>query len=323
MTVRCNPLWCVTKPQALAARASWVIYIAHGAHGWENKRPAGGFWAGTHPANEVVRRVANQIVNRNGIHIEQAVEDKGKSMKYKTDAAAITLTLLALFNAPALAQGATPEHQLSYNAALVSDYRYRGLSQTRLDPALQGGADYVHASSGLYAGAWLSTIKWTRDLGGDGHVELDVYGGKRGQFSESVTYDVGGLYYWYPSNVLAPSANTFELYGRLGFGPAYVKYSHSTTNLFGTADSRGSGYLDLGADLDIGSGFILNLHAGHQKVAHNSQYSYADFKVGVTKDVGVATLSVAWIKANTDSYLSPRGDNLGKSGAIVTLSKTF
>ena len=43
----------------------------------------------------------------------------------------------------------------------------------------------------------------------------------------------------------------------------------------------------------------------------------------MTKDFGVATLSVAWIKANTDAYLSPQGKNLGKSGAIVTLSKTF
>ena len=216
-------------------------------------------------------------------------------------AAAATWAVLAFSSVPAIAQEATPEHQISYNAAITSDYRYRGLSQTSFDPALQGGADYVHGPTGLYVGTWLSTIKWTKDLGGDGNIEWDLYAGKRGQLGETVTYDVGGLYYFYPDNGLNPSANTFELYGRLGFGPAYVKYSRSTTNLFGTANSKGSGYLDVGADIDVGNGFLLNLHAGRQEVRHNSQYSYTDYKVGVTKDFGVATVSLAWIKANTSA----------------------
>ncbi|MFC0254601.1 TorF family putative porin [Massilia consociata] len=244
-------------------------------------------------------------------------------MKRNTSAAAATWAILAFSSVPALAQDAAPEHQISYNAAITSDYRYRGLSQTSLDPALQGGADYVHGPTGLYVGTWLSTIKWTRDLGGDGNIEWDLYAGKRGQLTESVTYDVGGLYYWYPTNGLNPNANTFELYGRLGFGPAYVKYSQSTTNLFGTANSKRSGYLDVGADLDVGNGFVLNLHVGRQKVRNNSPLSYTDYKVGVTKDLGAATLSLAWIKANTDLYLNPEGKNLGKSGAILTVSKTF
>ncbi|KFI07289.1 TorF family putative porin [Massilia sp. BSC265] len=247
-------------------------------------------------------------------------------MKCNTSAA-VTWAVLALSSIPALAQEAAQaqatEHQISYNAAITSDYRYRGLSQTRLDPALQGGVDYVHGPTGLYVGTWLSTIKWTKDLGGDGNIEWDLYAGKRGNLGETLTYDVGGLYYWYPDNSLNPRANTFEVYGRLGFGPAYVKYSHSTTNLFGTANSKRSGYLDVGADLDVGNGFILNLHAGRQEVNNNSAFSYNDYKVGVSKDLGVATLSLAWIKANTDAYLSPQGKNLGKSGAVLTLSKTF
>jgi len=221
------------------------------------------------------------------------------------------------------AQEAKPDNEISYNAAITTDYRYRGLSQTRLDPALQGGADFVNNPTGLYVGTWLSTIKWTKDLGGDGNIEWDIYGGKKGQFTELLSYDVGGLYYFYPKNELNPSANTFELYGQLGIGPAFVKYSQSTTNLFGTADSKGSSYLDIGANIELTEGFILNLHAGHQRVKNNSQYSYDDFKVGVTKDFGFANVSLAAIKANTSSYLSPSGRNLGKTGVVLSASKTF
>ena len=244
-------------------------------------------------------------------------------MKFTATHAAVSLAILALTSIPGMAQEQPAEHQVSYNASLTSDYRYRGLSQTRLDPALQGGVDYTHGPTGLYVGTWLSTIKWTKDLGGDGNIEWDLYAGKRGQLTETVSYDVGGLYYYYPDNGLNPSANTFELYGKLGFGPGYVKYSHSTSNLFGTADSKQSGYLDLGADIDISNGFLLNLHIGRQRVKNNSAFSYTDYKIGVTKDFGVATLSLAWIKANTDGYLSPSGDNLGKSAAVLSVSKTF
>lgn len=216
-----------------------------------------------------------------------------------------------------------PEHAVSYNVAVASQYRYRGLSQTRFDPALQGGADYTHNPSGFYAGTWLSTIKWTKDLGGDGDVEVDLYAGKRGQLSEEISYDVGGLYYWYPSNDLNPNANTFELYGQVGFGPAYLKYSHATTNLFGTPDSKQSGYLDLGANVPVSEGLVLNLHVGRQRVKNNGALSYTDYKVGLTKDFGVASVSLAWIRADTDSYLSPSGRNLGKSAAVLSVSKTF
>lgn len=241
----------------------------------------------------------------------------------KQCAAAVGLAVLGLSSVPALAQEQPAEHQVSYNAAITSDYRYRGLSQTRLDPALQGGVDYVHGPTGWYVGTWASTIKWTEDLGGDGNVEVDLYAGKRGQLTEGLSYDVGGLYYWYPDNGLNPNANTFELYGKLGYGPAYIKYSHSTTNLFGTVDSKRSGYLDLGADIDVYEGVFLNLHAGRQEVNNNSMYSYTDYKVGLSKDFGLATVSLAWVKGNTKAYRSPEGENLGKSSAVLTVSKTF
>lgn len=218
-----------------------------------------------------------------------------------------------------------PAHEVSFNATLISDYRYRGISQTRLKPALQGGADYVNNPSGFYVGTWLSTIKWIKDAGGDSDIEWDVYGGKRGEIVEGVSYDVGVLGYVYPSNGLNPSANTAEIYGQVGYGPAYIKYSHSVTNLFGFADSKQSGYLDIGANLELAEGTTLNLHAGHQRVKNNSAFSYTDWKVGVTKDFGFATGAIALIGTDTDNYRGPAPDskNLGKSAVVVSISKTF
>ena len=103
--------------------------------------------------------------------------------------------------APAAAE-AVPDNVVAYNVALTTDYRYRGVSQTRLKPAISGGADYTHNPTGLYVGTWLSSIKWIKDGGGDTNIEWDVYGGKRGEITDGVSYDVGGLYYFYPSNGL-------------------------------------------------------------------------------------------------------------------------
>ncbi|HAT32763.1 MAG TPA: hypothetical protein DCW29_18535, partial [Janthinobacterium sp.] len=144
-----------------------------------------------------------------------------------------------------------------------------------------------------------------------------------GEIVKDVSYDVGGLYYFYPSNGLSTNANTFELYGQIGYGPAYVKYSQSTTNLFGTADSKNSGYIDVGFNYEVAPSYTLNLHAGHQNVKNNSDFSYSDYKIGVTKDFGFMTVALAAIKADTDVYVSPSGKSLAKTGVTLIVAKTF
>jgi uncharacterized protein (TIGR02001 family) len=126
-----------------------------------------------------------------------------------------------------------------------------------------------------------------------------------------------------PSNSLPTSANTFELYGQVGYGPGYIKYSHSTTNLFGFSDSKHSSYLDVGANLPIATDLVLNLHVGHQKVKNYNDFSYTDFKVGLTKDFGIVSVALAAIYTDTDAYVGPELKNLGKSGLVLTVSKTF
>lgn len=235
-----------------------------------------------------------------------------------------------------------PEHELTFNAAVVNDYRYRGLTQTRFDPALQVGADYTHNPTGLYVGTWLTNIKWIKDAGElsgtdtKGNIEWDIYGGKRGDIGGGFTYDVGGLYYYYPGNTLENSgvrnADTFELYGQVGYGPGYFKYSQSLTNLFGAVNSKYSQYYDLGANVETLYGVMLNVHVGRQNVRGNpNQLSYTDWKIGVSKSFEEAagiTLGIAYVGTDLKDNVSttPASDglkNVGKNGIVVSLSKTF
>ncbi|MES2295458.1 MAG: TorF family putative porin [Pseudomonadota bacterium] len=229
------------------------------------------------------------------------------------------------------AEDKKPDNETSFNATVASDYRYRGISQTRLLPALQGGFDYVNNSTGFYAGTWMSTIKWTKDAGGGGDIEWDLYGGKKGEIAKDVGYDVGVLSYVYPSNGLSGvagfvNANTTELYGQIAYGPGYVKYSHALTNLFGFVDSKNSSYLDIGANIDAGSGLTVNLHAGHQNVKNLANASYTDWKVGLSKDFGIVTGALALLGTNASdvAYASPaNGKFMGKSALVLSVTKTF
>ena len=235
---------------------------------------------------------------------------------------ATVTTLVALAATPCVTLA-----QVTYNIGAFTDYRYRGISQTRLKPALQGGIDY--ANGGFYLGTWASTIKWIKDAKGDSNVEIDLYGGYKGEITKEVTYDVGILQYVYSGNKLNPSANTNEIYGQLGFGPVTAKYSHSTTNLFGFGNSKGSGYLDLNATFDITDGWTLVPHIGVQSVRHNSLYSYTDYALTLSKDFSGLVFSAAVISASVDKvggvavYASPAGKNLGRTGLVLGLKYNF
>jgi uncharacterized protein (TIGR02001 family) len=236
-------------------------------------------------------------------------------------ALAATLTLGAM---PMLAHAEDAVDPLSFNVSLVSDYRYRGISQTKKQPAIQGGADYAFAN-GFYVGTWASYIKWITDAGGSGNAEIDLYGGYKGTFSEGFGYDVGVLQYWYPGNHLSTNADTTEIYGALTYGPATLKYSHSVTNLFGFFDSKNSGYLDLSATFDVGSGYTVTPHVGHQRVAHNSDFSYTDYSLTANHDWYGLTFgaSVVYADVKSGTYRAADGKELGKTTLVVSVKKVF
>jgi uncharacterized protein (TIGR02001 family) len=239
-------------------------------------------------------------------------------MRLSPSLVALALSAVAL---PAFADEPVPD-PLTFNVGAISEYRYRGISQTRLKPALQGGIDYADPN-GFYVGTWASTIKWIKDAGGDAQVEIDLYGGYKTEIAKGLTLDVGVLQYFYPSNKLHPSANTFELYGALSFGPVTAKYSHSATNLFGFPDSKNSGYFDVTANFDLGDGLSLAPHVGHQTVKHNSGSSYTDYSLTLAKDFSGLVISGGVIGTDAKGYLSPNGKDLGKTMLVVGLKKNF
>ena len=239
-------------------------------------------------------------------------------------------TLAALAVALAATGGvlvpAVSQAQVAYNVGAVTDYRYRGISQSRLKPALQGGVDYT--AGAFYVGAWASTIKWVKDFGGDAGVEIDVYGGYKGEISKELTYDVGVLTYVYPSNKLNPSANTTEIYGALTYGPATLKYSHALTDTFANPDSKNSFYVDLSAAFDVGSGLMLTPHIGYQKIKgpFADPGSYTDYALTLSKDFSGLVVSGAIVGTDADKsfYSSPvNGKELGKTTLVLGVKYNF
>jgi uncharacterized protein (TIGR02001 family) len=258
----------------------------------------------------------------------------------------IASLLSVMAAAPALA-GDGP-HSFSGNVTLASEYLYRGIAQTNGKPALQGGFDYAH-SSGFYAGVWGSNISWLQDGNNLGcaagacvssSVELDVYGGYKGAISDDLGFDLGVLTYNYPGSNLATGAgdpDTTEVYGAVSWKWLTAKYSRTTTSLFGwtqtanaAAKTKGSGYLELNAAYDLGDGWGVSGHVGKQSVKGRSSAAYTDWKLGVTKALGMATVGLAYSDTNAkgscalgEDYCNAYGRDLGKGRLLLTLGASF
>jgi uncharacterized protein (TIGR02001 family) len=264
-------------------------------------------------------------------------------MKKTLIAAAVTgifaLPTLALAADPA---PAAPPYTLTGNVTLASEYIYRGIEQTYGKPAIQGGVDFVH-SSGFYLGTWASNISWISDAlpGTSAPIEIDVYGGYKNSFAGGDwTYDVGVLQYVYPTSNFPAGANkpdTTEIYGAIGWKWLTAKYSHVvSSHIFGfgtatdpTGKTDGSGYLDLTGTYDLGNGWGVSAHAGHQKIKDNSDASYTDYKLGVTKDVGLGTVGLYYSDTNAKScgdatpVYCVNGRDLGQGRVVLSFTKSL
>ena len=263
----------------------------------------------------------------------------------------LTLCVIAALAAPGLAAAADPL-PVTGNMSIVSDYRFRGISQTYLGPAIQGGIDYAHAS-GLYLGNWNSSVATQVFTGGSG-IEMDFYAGWKKTFGD-VGMDLGTIYYHYPRAEFQSAAgdakfDNWELYVGASWKWLSGKFYYSLTDYFGLASeqsaggywanrdtgaslgstegSDGSWYLDLNATVPVTKELSVIAHYGMLEVNNYSELDYKDWKLGVTYDLNGWILGAAYVDSDADGgwYYTGGSKGLkatGESTIVFSVMKTF
>jgi len=228
----------------------------------------------------------------------------------------VALSAIAM-SAPAFAQEADDEAAgpvtLTGGVAVVSDYRFRGVSLSDKDFAVQPYLTVKH-ESGLYVGAWGSNI--SENAGDD--VEVDLYAGFAG--GEEVTYDIGATYFLYPG---VSGLNYFEFTGKLGstYGPATVgvqlSYAPSQDNT-GNVDNI---YFGTNATIALPNSPISIVGSmGVEDGAFSAGSEKVDWSLGLTAAVSGFTLGVSYVDANRRTIFAPE-DSSG--GVVFSVSYGF
>lgn len=234
---------------------------------------------------------------------------------------ALALGLMA--STPAIAQKndtLSVTGALTGNLTLTSDYRFRGVSRTFGDPALQGGVDFTLPSN-FYVGTWASVIDKEIYANTRGF-EWDIYGGYKWKLSQGVIVDLGLIQYLFPTESLY---STLEGYAGVSYEWLSFRYSHALTNrFFGAENARGSQYFDLTANYPLGNGFHAVGHFGVQRIRNNNNHT--DWRLGVTKDWKGVTWGASYF--DTDSTFdftnrAGRTRDLGNGGIVLSVSKSF
>jgi uncharacterized protein (TIGR02001 family) len=190
--------------------------------------------------------------------------------------------------------------EVTSTVTLTSDYDFRGFTQTDEDPALQASIDYAN-ESGWYAGAWASNIDFP---GYDGSVELDLYTGFAGETDAGLGWDVGFIYYAFPSSDATETEDKIE-----GFPEIYGKVSHGIfsgalwySNDFGGSDENAL-YLEGEAGIPLPKDLSLNLHAGYSFGEYWDDVDgdkYFDYSVGVGYTLEQFELELAYVDTDRD-----------------------
>ena len=264
---------------------------------------------------------------------------------------AAMMTIAAL---PAAAQDTAPPPPItvSGSVALVTDYRFRGVSQSDDHLAIQGGLTATH-TSGFYAGFWGSNLAGWGTFGGS-NMELDLIAGYKRAFG-GATVDVGLTWYMYPNG--ADKTDFAEAYvklsGDLGpasglIGVAYAPPQEALGNWSNTPQSAAGDKEDniyVWADVAgaiPGTPITLKSHLGYSdgnpglgpngtSVAPTG--TYWDWSLGADLALGPVTLGVAYVDtsiSNADrQYILPNfgntrdGSNIGAGRVVVSAIASF
>ncbi len=243
-----------------------------------------------------------------------------------------TLLAMALVGVSSISVAGDLPHEFSANVAMTTDYVFRGLSQTSEDPAIQGGFDYSYSRFGFYAGVWASSLDFGVADPDDADIEVDFYGGFGGKFAigNGLGWDIGGLYYLYPGSDTGSGVADYdyvEVYGSLSydFGPlsASVGAAYSPDYFFESDDGL---YVNVDVDVPLPYGLNLAGHVGHQDIDDNAQFGtpdYTDWKIGISKDIGMFTFDVSYYDTDLDTAECFGGGDVCDGRAVFTVSSAW
>ncbi len=231
-----------------------------------------------------------------------------------------------------------PAFTINGSATLVSDYRFRGISQTNLQPAIQGSITVTH-SSGLYASVWSSSTSGYVTFSGTGSQEIDLIAGFKKTYS-GVTFDAGVLYYVYPRSRIAgdnSKGDFFEPYADVSYtyGPvtAKVTVNYAPKQKALALDQGQTGLLKnndnvyLAGDLSASipkTPLGLTAHLGHTWGPSwlTLGKEYTDYGFGATLTYKQLVFGVSYV--DTDgTFTLFNGKNAARSGVVVSLGVSF
>jgi uncharacterized protein (TIGR02001 family) len=212
------------------------------------------------------------------------------------------------------------DHSLSANIAMTTDYRFRGVSQTDGGPAIQGGFDYAHEPTGIYAGVWGSNVDSSDDGYAAASMELDVYIGWAKSW-DAFSLDLSALRYNYPNTDVSDN-NTNEFALNLGYDFGMASVSGTATyspDWYGT-DSYN--YYALGMEIPLPNDFSLYGNYGWNKF-DDSSADYNDWSIGVAVEYGGFGFDLAYVDTDIDGDCDDVSVWKCDSTAVFTVSKSF
>jgi len=200
---------------------------------------------------------------------------------------------------------------LTANITFSTDYRFRGISQTENDFALQGGFDATH-ESGFYVGTWASNLSGWGTFGG-ANIELDLYGGYATTLN-NIDFDGGIIWYLFPGGL--DNTSYGEIYGSLGKSyddihlSVGANYAPSQSALSQDGENQDNIYVYGDASHDLGaSPFSFSTHLGYSN-GNSAQGpngwvasptgSHLDWSVGLTYDIPFGPLEASLTYIDTD-----------------------
>jgi uncharacterized protein (TIGR02001 family) len=212
-------------------------------------------------------------------------------IKFTVSAAAILGG--ALVAAPAMAQGAPT---VSGNVAIVTDYRFRGVSFSGNEFAVQGGID-LGWESGFYVGTWASSIQ---TLTSNDEIELDLYAGYGGDLGSSgLTYDFGVVAYTYPGTSNFSDTWYPEIYASVSGAAGVAGWTLGAAYAPDVTDALGQDNMYFYGDLEVPFGespFYAMAHVGYEDGAFGNDK--IDYLGGIGASFAGIDLSVAYVDAD-------------------------